>query len=55
VSSGDHVLGRELAMDPITGGLLVFLVVFLASIVLMAGLGVAVCRGVRKERRLREG
>ncbi len=30
-------------MDPITGGLLVFLVVFVASLVLMAGFGVAVC------------
>ena len=41
-------------MDPITGGLLVFLVVLVASLVLMAGFGVAVCRGVRKEQRLRE-
>jgi hypothetical protein len=38
-------------MDPITDGLLVFLVVFVASLVLMAGFGVAVCRGVREEQR----
>ncbi len=41
-------------MDPITGGLLVFLVVLVASLVLIAGFGVAVCRGVRKEQRLPE-
>jgi hypothetical protein len=41
-------------MDPITGGLLVFLVVLVASLVLMTGFGVAVCRGVRKEQGLRE-
>ena len=31
-------------MDPITGGILVFLVVFVASLVLIAGFGVAVSR-----------
>ena len=41
-------------MDPITGGILVFLLVFVASLVLIAGFGVAACRGVRKEQRLRE-
>jgi hypothetical protein len=42
-------------MDPINnGGLIVFLVVLPAALLLLAGFGVAVCRGVRKDRRLGE-
>jgi hypothetical protein len=39
-------------MDPLAGGILVFLIALLASVMLLAGFAVAVCRGVRKERRL---
>jgi hypothetical protein len=40
-------------MDPITGGMLVFLVCLAAAIFFAAGFGIALCRGVRKERRRR--
>jgi hypothetical protein len=42
-------------VDPISGGVFAFLVVLVASLLLFAGFGIAVCRGARKERRLREG
>ena len=37
----------------ISGGILVFLVCLLAATLLLGGFAVAVCRGVRNERRLR--
>lgn len=37
------------------GGMVVFLVVLVASLLLLAGFGIAVCRGARKERHLRQG
>ena len=39
-------------MDVTTGGILVFLICLLAATVLLGGFAVALCRGVRKERRL---
>ena len=42
-------------MDPISGGMVVFLVAFLAAVLLLAGLLVAVFRGARKERRVAAG
>jgi hypothetical protein len=50
-----NVSGRKLAVDPITGGIFVFLVVLVAALLLIAGFGVPLYRGRRKERRLREG
>lgn len=40
-------------MNPSSGGAIVFPIAFVAAVFLLAGVAVAVCRGVRKERGLR--
>ncbi|MDQ1481761.1 MAG: hypothetical protein QOI44_2622 [Actinomycetota bacterium] len=42
-------------MDTLSGGLLVFLVALLGALLSLGGFVIAVCRGARKERRLRRG
>jgi hypothetical protein len=38
-------------VDPISGGILVFLACLIAAVILGVGFAVALCRGARKERR----
>jgi hypothetical protein len=42
---------EDLPVDSLSGGILVFLVVFVAAVLLLGGFAIAVYRGARNQRR----